>query len=296
MITVRVPATSANLGTGFDTLGLALQLYLTVTAQPQQGCLQECRGGKPPRASTLLTQAIEAVFARAGQNVPALQLQIDSQIPIGKGLGSSAAVIIAGMYLANALLGNPYSEQHLLNWALTLEGHADNIVAAAVGGLTTAMVLEQQVYYQKVLLRGDLTAIIAVPDFILPTQEARSILPQQIPWRDCVRHMQQACFVLSSLANGDYRHLQLAMDDVIVQSLRKSLIPGLDQVLQTALDKGALGAALSGAGPSVLALAATNLDSIGTAMIEAFARHGCKSRCLYLKIDRQGVQVQNQNV
>lgn len=292
MITVRVPATSANLGTGFDTLGLALQLYLTVTARPRQGDLEYC-GEKPAGGSNLLTQAIETVFTRAGRHTPPLHLQLDSQIPIGKGLGSSAAVIIAGMYLANALLGNPFSERHLLNWALAMEGHADNIVAAAVGGLTTAMVLDRRVYYQKVPLGGDLTIIVAIPDFPLPTREARTLLPQQVPWTDCIRQVQQACFVLGSLVNGDYRCLRMAMDDNLVQPLRKSHIPGLEQVLQAASDKGALAAALSGAGPSVVALAAAGCDSIGQAMIEAFAGHGCRSSCLYLKVDDHGVMVQN---
>jgi homoserine kinase len=195
------------------------------------------------------------------------------------------------MYLANYLSGNPFSEQQLLAWALALEGHADNIVPAVAGGLTTAMVLDHQVYYQKVALHDDIRVIIAVPDFIVPTREARAVLPREVPWRDCVRHLQQACFVVQSLANGDYRHLSLAMDDDIVQSSRQRLIPGLKEVIQIALERGALGAALSGAGPSVLALAAENMEYIGAGMQEAFRAAGCPSRCLYLNIDYQGIQI-----
>ncbi|HCF50837.1 MAG TPA: homoserine kinase [Syntrophomonas sp.] len=290
MVTVRVPASSANLGTGFDTLGLALQLYLSVTAYDHKGKVRHS-DENPTSSGDLLHQAMEAVFTQAGFPMPRLELEIDSQIPAGKGLGSSAAVIIAGMYLANYLSGNPFSEQQLLAWALALEGHADNIVPAVAGGLTTAMVLDHQVYYQKVALHDDIRVIIAVPDFIVPTREARAVLPREVPWRDCVRHLQQACFVVQSLANGDYRHLSLAMDDDIVQSSRQRLIPGLKEVIQIALERGALGAALSGAGPSVLALAAENMEYIGAGMQEAFRAAGCPSRCLYLNIDYQGIQI-----
>lgn len=291
MVTIRVPASTANLGTGFDTLGLALQLYLTVTAYNTEGRVG--LSGEKPTFGDLLHQAMEVVFSQAGLPMPRLKLEIKSQIPAGKGLGSSAAVIIAGMYLANHLSGYPFSEEQLLNWALAMEGHPDNIVPAVAGGLTTAMVLGRELFYQKVSLHGDLKVIIAVPDFTLPTREARAVLPEEVPWNDCVRHLQQACFVVQSLSNGDYRHLARAMDDEIVQPSRQSLIPGLKEVIETALQRGALGAALSGAGPSVMALADRNLEYIGTGMQEAFRDAGCQSRCLYLNIDHQGVQIFN---
>jgi|LFRM01.1.fsa_nt_gb homoserine kinase len=289
MVTIRVPASSANLGTGFDTLGLALQLYLSVTAYDTEG--RAALSFAEPDGGDLLHQAMAVVFSQAGLPVPKLKLEIKSQIPAGKGLGSSAAVIVAGLYLANHLLSYPFSEQQLLNWALALEGHPDNIAPAVAGGLTTAMVLDGELFYQKVSLQDDLKVIIAVPDFTLPTGEARRVLPEKVYWRDCVRHLQQACFVMQSLATGDYRHLARAMDDEIVQPARQSLIPGLKEVIKTALQRGALGAALSGAGPSVIALADSNWEYIGSGMQEAFRDAGCQSRCLYLDIDHQGVQI-----
>lgn len=288
MVTVRVPASSANLGTGFDTLGLAWQLYLTVKARQ----LESAPGLGMSPAGNLFTRSMQVVFDHAGAKMPAMDIEIDSDIPVGKGLGSSAAVIIAGMHLANHLCGTRFSREQLLNWALAIEGHADNIAAAAAGGLTTAMVLEKNVYYHRVPMQGELKAVIVVPDFALPTREARAVLPREVSWRDCVRHTQQACFVLQSLAQGDYRHLALAMEDDIVQASRQPLIPGLARVLQAALQNGALGACLSGAGPSVLALAQGNLDAIGKSMLEAFAASGIMSRCLYTAIDHHGVRLE----
>lgn len=292
MVTVRVPASSANLGTGFDTLGLAWQLYYTLKARQVNFT---SGSGKAP-AGDLLTQSMQVVFDQAGVNMPAIEIQIQSQIPIGKGLGSSAAVTIAGMHLANHLLQCPFTEEQLLNWALVIEGHADNIAAATAGGLTTAMVLGANVYYHKVPVHDDLNAVIVVPDFTLPTKAARAVLPREVGWRDCVRHTQQACFVMQSLANGDYRHLDLAMDDDIVQASRQGLIPGLAQVLQAAYENGAQGACLSGAGPSVLALTKDSPEAIAKAMQAAFASSHIESQCIYTAIDHVGVRIEEYNV
>lgn len=292
MVTVRVPASSANLGTGFDTLGLAWQLYFTVKARQ----VNFYSASKASPAGDLFIRSMQVVFDQAGVNMPVLELQTESDIPAGKGLGSSAAVIVAAMHLANHLCNGPFSEAQLLNLALAIEGHADNITAATAGGLTTAMVWDQNVYYHKVPVQDDLHAVIVVPDFALPTQEARAILPQQVSWQSCVRHTQQACFVMQSLAKGDYRHLALAMDDDIVQASRQSLIPGLAKVLQAAYENGAQGACLSGAGPSVLALATDNLEAIAKAMQAAFAASHIVSHCIYTAIDHKGVRIEGNNV
>lgn len=296
MVTVRVPATSANLGTGFDTLGLALQLYLEVSAAPAERTQISVAGQDHERLSaecsnSLIIQAMQRVFNQAGQSFPTLRLHIQNSIPIGKGMGSSAAAIVAGMMLANAMLANAFTHDDIIQWAAAMEGHADNIAPAIAGGMTTIMLRDHQVYYQKISLPDEIVAVMVVPDYTLPTAKARSVLPEVIHWKDCVRHMQQACYLVASIHNRDYRWLHEAMDDSIVQECRKHLVPGFKQVLQAAAGAGALGAALSGAGPSVLALAIDQPELVGMAMQKAFALNGSSSQVFYLPADNQGAVV-----
>lgn len=297
MIKVRAPATTANLGPGFDTLGMALQLYLQVEAEINPSGIEIIFSGTRDRSimespqENLLYKAMNFVFKQAQYSLPGLYIEIDNDIPIGKGLGSSAAAIVAGMFAANRLISDPFSPAQLLRWAVEMEGHADNVVPCVTGGLAVAMICEGEVYYQQVRFGKQMGVVVAVPDFVLPTEQSRSVLPQNVPLQATVSNMQRACFLLASIQNGDLSNLDKAMDDKIYQPLRKVFIPGFDQVLQAALEAGAIGTALSGAGPSILAF--TNVgqeQEVGQAMEKAFNIAGAKVQILYLKPDLQGVQ------
>ncbi len=297
MVRVRAPATTANLGPGFDALGMALELYLRVEAEFSGGGIEIVFSGIRDRSimespqENLLYKAMKLVFRQAEFKPAGLYMEIDNDIPIGKGLGSSAAAIVAGMYTANRLIGDRFSSQELLRWAVDMEGHADNIVPAITGGLATAMIYEGEVYYQQAKLGKPLGVVVAVPDFILSTEQSRSVLPQNIPLQAVVSNLQRACFLLASIQNGDFSNLSKAMDDMLYQPWRKFFIPGFDQVLQSALEAGALGVALSGAGPSIMAITAIGEEQdIGQAMEKAFMEAGVKVQVLYLKPDLQGVQ------
>lgn len=296
MFTVRVPATSANLGPGFDTLGLALDLFLQVQVEPAAAAGIQFSGEGADSISrnperNLVTQAMQRVCAMIGQH-PSYSLSIQNHIPIGKGLGSSAAAIVAGIYAANQLLGCPLDHEHILSLAVEMEGHPDNIVPAMMGGLTTAMVYEKQVYYQKADLPGEMAVIVIVPDFELPTEKSRSVLPQQVDLQATVNNLQRACYLLACLHNGDFRHMSKAMDDQIYQPLRKQFIPGFDQVLEAAAQKGAVGSALSGAGPSIIAFCANqDQTEVAKAMQEAFATAGVVSRVLHLQVNHRGAEI-----
>lgn len=295
MIRVRVPATSANLGPGFDTLGLALTLYLEVAAEPAPGGInlsftgtgQEIVMGKP--GSNLLLAAMEKVFVSSGEDLPGLNIYICNNIPLGKGLGSSAAAIVAGLFLANRLLGEPYPRQQLIKWAVEMEGHADNIVPAVAGGLTTVLLNQAEILYQSINLEENIGTVVAVPAFALPTEQSRAVLPGGVSREQTVQNLQQVAYLLASLYNRQYEKLSEAMDDHLAQPWRMQLVPGLEMVINAAVSAGALGAALSGAGPSVLALTRGREEEIAAAMKKAFHAFGVQCQLLPLGIDKGGI-------
>lgn len=296
MIKVRVPATSANLGPGFDTLGLALALYVQVELDWSRDNIIEFTGAGAQQIAgraehNLVWQAVNRVREVTGNNSP-LKLSIHNDIPVGRGLGSSAAAIVAGLVSANQLLGEPLAEEEILALAVEMEGHPDNIVPALKGGLTTAMLYNDQVYYQKLHLPTEMTVVVLVPEFELSTEISRSVLPEKIDLQVTIGNLQRACFLLASLHNGDFSNIQKAMDDQIYQPLRKRFIPGFDQVLNAAYDNGALGAALSGAGPSIIAFCGIDeQERVAQAMQIAFQDAGVVSRAWHLQIDNMGAQV-----
>lgn len=294
MFTVRVPATSANLGAGFDTLGLALTLFLQVDVELSALTSEIVWQGEGKDSisdqtdNNLLLKAMQKVFQEAETIFPSLRLIIKNDIPIGRGLGSSAAAITAGMVAANRILQTRFSDKDLLKWAVEMEGHADNIVPAFMGGLSCSMIYEGEVYFQKITFPETIQLVVAVPDFEMLTEKSRRDLPQSIKLQDMILNLQRACFLLASICNGDCRHLDKAMDDVIFQPVRQKSIPGFKQVLSNAREAGALGAAISGSGPSIIAFA-TDKDRVGKAMLEAFARNGIKARLFFLNASMQGV-------
>jgi len=297
MIRLRVPATTANLGPGIDTLGMALQLYVQLESEYAESGIEIVFSGLRDQSimenseDNLVYKAMKVVFKKARFTPTGLYLKIDNNIPIGKGLGSSAAAIVAGMYSANSLLGDKFAPEEIMRWAVSMEGHADNVVPAMTGGLTVAMIEAGEVYYQKINIGDELKIAVAVPDFTLPTNQSRSILPENVSLKDTISNLQKACYLLLSMQKGDFTHINKAMEDMIHQPLRKRFIPGFDQVISAALDAGALGAALSGAGPSILAFTSNGKNrDVGEAMQKAFRAEGVDSQILYLKPDNIGVQ------
>ncbi|MEQ8175286.1 MAG: homoserine kinase [Syntrophomonadaceae bacterium] len=294
---VRVPASSANLGPGFDTLGLALNLYLDVTIEesPGQPSVQVFGEGRDYLQENpdqnLMLKALRLFYERLHQPFPDLSIQMNSQIPVARGLGSSAAAVVAGLCAAVALNQQVVALDQVLETALEMEGHADNLVPALMGGLNCVMIYQGKVYHQPVALPDDLSIVVAVPDFTLSTEKARGVLPETVSLKDTVSNLQRACFLLAGLFNRNTLHMEKAMDDMIYQPLRKQLIPGFDRVMQGARQAGALGAALSGAGPSVLAFCRQEGEMVGRAMQNGFSSAGVKSRIYHLHPDNEGVQV-----
>lgn len=295
MVKVKVPATTANLGPGLDTLGMALSLYLTVEMDYcSHGTIINFIGAgqdelKADPAQNLVLQAAGWLLEQAGLKNTDLVLTINNEIPVGKGLGSSASAIVAGLYAANRLVGEPFSDDELLGWAVKMEGHGDNIVPAVAGGLCTVMLQGESVFYQKLALPPGLKMVLAVPDYSLPTSKSRAVLPQQISLPDAVSSLQRACFLIGSLANNDYNQLALAMHDPVFQALRQDFIPGFDQVIENARKAGAKGVTISGAGPSIIAFAVNKENEIGEAMQTAFAEAGINSQILILHPSADGL-------
>ncbi len=287
-VTVRVPATTANLGPGFDCLGLALDLWNTCTFTVKPGEVRvevegEGAGHLPVNAHNLIARAFFEVYRRQGQLLPVgVRIGCENRIPLGSGLGSSAAAVVAGIAGANTILGSPLTLLDMLRIANELEGHPDNAAAALFGGLTvvtsdsTGFPMVQKMDCQP------WQVTVVLPEFKLSTIQARRALPEQVFLRDAIFNIGHSLLAVEALRTGDRELLFRALDDRLHQPYRLKLIPGAESALQAARSLGAP-AALSGAGPSIIAFPAENPEAVQSAMQNAFREAGVASRAWTLK-------------
>lgn len=295
MITVRVPATAANLGPGFDAVGLAVRFYNTLTLEEAERPEIEIRGegesALPRGPSHLAYRAALAVVERSGvrSRPRAFRIVQHNRIPLSRGLGSSAAAIVGGAAAANALLGGPFDSQELLDLATEIEGHPDNVAPALLGGIVVCARTPGGVRWTR-LVPPRLPVVIAVPDFAVSTDEARRLLPQHVPFADAVFNVTRTALLIAALTAGRTDLLDEATRDRLHQPYRERLIPGLGQVFQAARRAGAHGVALSGSGPSVVAFG--DAPGIGAAMADAFRAAGAGCRALNVEMDTEGTVVE----
>jgi len=287
VIRVQVPATAANLGPGFDCLGMALELYNIVEfSKIPRGLSIEVEGeGAGELAcneSNLVYRAAKKVFDRIGYLPDGLRIRLVNSIPVGRGLGSSAAAVIGGIIAANRLCGAGLSQREILTLACSLEGHPDNIAPALLGGLVIYAAVDDEITWAKIALPAGLKAVVAVPDFTMSTRDAREALPHMVTMRDAVFNISRTALLVAALQQGDLSLLGTAMEDKLHQPFRVGLIPGYKKVVSAAKLAGARGVALSGAGPAIIALADNNQELIAEVMKSTFRESGVNARSLIL--------------
>lgn len=288
MIRVQVPATTANLGPGFDCLGMALELYNVVEMVPtSRGLVIEVSGegaaDVPRDERNLVFQAAQRVFRQVDYSLAGLKLRLLNQIPVARGLGSSTAAIVGGVIAANLLAGGRLSVKDMIALASSIEGHPDNVAPAVLGGIVVSVQVDGEVKYLKIQPPQGLKGVVAVPDFSLTTKTSREILPTQVSFQDAVFNVGRVALLVAALQQGDLSLLGAAMEDRLHQSFRSSLIPGFKKVLAAAKLAGARGVTLSGAGPTVIAFADSNFDLIARVLGDTFRQNGVKSKVLVLK-------------
>ena len=261
MVKVRIPATSANMGAGFDSMGIALGLYNYVTAEENDSgrleidILDGSADFLPKDEENLIYRSMKRVFDLTGHKCPGLRLTLENNIMITRGLGSSSAGIVGGVVAANELCGGRLSLDEMLRLSAEIEGHPDNVTPAMVGGFTVNVMTKHSVRYVKTELDADKLAFAAlVPDFYLQTKKSREVLPKSVPHNDAAYNVGHSALLAASLITGKYENIRTAVGDKLHQNYRKRLIPNMDSLFRLCYAKGALGVYLSGAGPTIIAI------------------------------------------
>jgi len=304
-VRVTVPASTANLGPGFDVFGLAVSLRNEVrlraggrfrpSGEPVVSVSVEgCGAGELPTGrANLVVKAAMRLFGQARRVPERLSVELVNRIPLASGLGSSAAAVVGGLVAANELCGRCLDREGLLRAAVEMEGHPDNVAAALLGGLAVCVPDEGgevRVFCPRV--RRDLTCVFCVPAVQVPTPRARRVLPRTYSRADVLFSLSRAAMLAALLQGGSTDLLRVAMQDRLHQPYRERLVPGIAEAMRAAERAGALGACLSGAGPTVLALVERGADTerIGGAMRRAFESTGTAARVLTAAISREGAR------
>ncbi len=296
-VTVRIPASTTNLGPGFDVLGLALQLYSTVTLEPSETDTEVVVSGVdadkiPSTPEHVAFQAVELIFKRSGTKRPnGFKLHIDNGIPAIRGLGGSGTAILGGLLTANILCGMPFSDAELLNFATEIEGHPDNVAASLYGGIVVAAQENGQVHTIRLTCPPELSIVLVIPNFPLSTKQAREVLPKSVDFADAIYNTSRSTLLIASIATGQFEMLSVAMKDKLHQPYRTSLIPGFSDVADAAITNGALSVALSGAGPTVAAYCLEHAEQVAKQMQIAFSKHQIVCDTKILKADADGAHV-----
>lgn len=308
-VSVKVPATTANIGPGFDCLGMALPVYNTVTIEetvlPGTGVEinvladndsidQLSLDHVPSDENSIVYKAVELLYNSIGQSPSELKINIHSNIPVARGLGSSSSVIVGALIAANELLGRPADEVALLSIACEIEGHPDNITPAIVGGLVISSQEEDgSVVYRKLEWPSEWAVTVCVPDFELSTDIARSVLPKEVPMKDAIFNAKRLAMFVQAVHTKDSELMKLALQDRLHQPYRMKLVPGLDKIIDNLKHfDNVLGCVLSGAGSSILIISERNdLDKIRNVVKETWADQNIKCNIKTLSVENNGAQI-----
>ena len=292
MIRMRIPATSANIGAGFDSLGLAVSMYNFVNMDECEGIIIRTTDDVqvPTDRSNLIYKTAKYLYDLCGKNCPGLYIEQENNIPMARGLGSSSACIVAGLLGANRLMGDPLNRDEIINIAADLEGHPDNSTPALLGGQVTAVLENKKVWYVKQEIRDDLRFVAIVPDFELRTSLARQALPREISHKDGVFNLSRAALMSVSLYSGNYQNLRIAAEDRLHQPYRLSLIKGASAVMESSYLLGAYCTYISGAGSTLMSIISsenTAFEGKLRSILDSYDFTGWKLHTL--SIDNQGV-------
>lgn len=298
MITVKVPATSANMGPGFDCIGIALGLYNTVAVEEIEKGIKIDIPDKtneflPKDGRNLVYRSMLEVFKHAGRKPKGIHIIQRNGIPVTRGLGSSSASIVGGIIAANALCKANMSQSDIVSMAAKIEGHPDNTTPAIIGGMAIAVTNTSGTYYQKVPIdKSHLKFAVFIPNFILRTKKARSVLPASIPHSDGVFNTSRAALLTASLLTKNYDNLKVALEDRLHQQYRKSFIWGVDKIFKKADESGALGSYISGAGPTIVSIIkADDEKSFSDSMSKFMAQRSGKWDLVILEPDNIGSRI-----
>lgn len=300
MFHIKVPATSANMGSGFDSIGLALQLYnhiwieevdgegeLQIEVKREQGI--EIPTGK----ENLIYQTIDGFYKEIGKKLPSLHIIQEDFIPMARGLGSSAGCIVGGLFAGNALAGNPCTKDELAKIASKLEGHPDNAVPAIFGNMVVGVQNESKLKYVPIDVPEELVFATMIPEFPVATKDARAVLPDTYSRADMVFNSSRTALLVASMYTKDFDNLSVAMDDKIHQPFRSKLIPNMDNIFEQGTKFGALASYLSGAGSTLMSVVhKNNSNSFQRDMEEYLATLPDNWKLHMLEVDRQGVVVE----
>lgn len=293
MIKVRVPATSANMGPGFDSIGIALNLYnvfgfketedgLTFKGVPEEFCNED----------NVVYEAMMKCFNRGGYSPRGLEIStLIQDVPVSRGLGSSSTCIVGGLVGANEIMGKRFSQDEILEMAVEMEGHPDNVAPALLGGLVVAIIEEGKVYYEKINVHENIKFVPIIPDFRLSTKDAREVLPDKISLKDGVYNVGRAALLVAAMTSGKTELLKFACKDAFHENYRGKLIEGFEEVKSEAYRVGAMASYLSGAGPTIMTMISENKVGFSNKIKEFLQTKGLSWTLHELSIDAVGAIV-----
>lgn len=292
---VRVPATSANMGAGFDTMGIALALYNTIKVTETDGGLKIINQNSfeyiPVNETNLIYRSIERAFDEVGYRKRGLEIVQNSRIPMTRGLGSSSACIVGGLLAGNAISGHKLPYSRLLELATEIEGHPDNVVPAFYGGFCISVRDGGRVLHRSFKLSGKIRYAIMVPDFFVATKKSRGVLPEKVGFADAAHNVSRAVWLAASLAGGKLDNLKPGVDDRLHQPYRKSYIGGMDEIFDATYRCGSKATFLSGSGPTILSMLEEKPVEFKRNMNEFFKERAHKWSCRIIEIDNVGAVV-----
>ncbi len=296
-VTVQVPASTANLGPGFDAIGLAIDLWNQASFKLiDKGYLVQADGESadevPKDEQNYIMESFFQLYHHLGEVIPpGVSLRCINRIPLASGMGSSTAALLTGLLAANAMLGAPLDKFDLLDLASSIEGHPDNVAPALFGGLTIGAIKDDQRVMMHQYLIPVMPILVVIPDVSLLTEDARALLPEMVPRKDAIFNHSRTPFLIEALRSGNLSLLAEATRDRLHQPYRFPKIPGSRLALESAREAGALAATLSGAGPGLFVFPGQKRKSIATAMLKAFEAEGVTARAFQLASSNQGASV-----